>query len=164
MSRITVIAAALLLAVCGFCLSGCGVDDIDISGYADEKIELAGLTDKDAIQTVTIEELKAMECKTLKTESTSDKIGVVKATGVELGTLLEKYGVSKDDVKKVTFYGADGYDVPLLADYIQAHDIYLAFGIDGEPLEADSIPCRLIIPKSDSAYWIRMITKIEFKM
>ena len=59
-------------------------------------------------------------------------------------------------------YGSDEYDVKLLNDYITEHDIYLAIGIDGDPLDEESIPCRIIIPESDSAYWVRMVTAIEF--
>lgn len=157
---LTTIAAIMMLAVC-LCMGGCGVDDIDISGYAKEEIVLSGLQEQDVA--ISIQELKGMECKTLKTHSTSDKIGDVRATGVELGTVLEKYGAAKDEFKSIRIYGIDEYDVPLTGDYITEHDIYLAFGIDGEPLDAESIPCRIIIPESDSAYWIRMVNRIEFK-
>ena len=110
---------------------------------------------------VTIRELAAMDCKTVKTHSTSDKIGEVRATGVELGTLLEQYGLSKEDISSLRFYGIDEYNVPLTGEYIMEHDIYLAFGINGEPLDKESAPCRVIIPESDSAYWIRMVNRIE---
>ena len=59
-------------------------------------------------------------------------------------------------------YGSDEYDVKLLNDYITEHDIFLVIGIDGDPLDEESIPCRIIIPESDSAYWVRMVTAIEF--
>lgn len=160
--KILKISAVISLIACCLCMGGCGTDDIDISGYADREIVLSGIGEEDIA--VTIEELKSMECKTLKTHSTSDKIGDVRATGVEMGTLLEKYNLTKEDVKSIRFSGADGYDVPMTNDYIKEHEIYLAFGIDGEPLEEDSIPCRVIIPESDSAYWIRMVTGIEFKL
>ena len=158
---VTLLIGIVLMASVCFCMSGCGTDDIDISGYAKEKIVLSGLQDEDI--TLTIKDLKAMECKTVKTESTSDKIGEVKATGPELGTILEQYGLTKEDIKSVRFHGIDEYDVPLMKDYIMEHDIYLAFGIDGEPLDAESAPCRVIIPESDSAYWIRMVNGIEFE-
>ncbi|MCQ2547197.1 MAG: molybdopterin-dependent oxidoreductase [Clostridia bacterium] len=162
MKKIIGIALTVIMLT-GICvgMSGCGTDDIDISSYADSKIVLSGITDEDI--TITIADLKALECKTVKTESTSDKIGVVKATGPELDTLLSQYGVSKADFRKVIFEGTDQYDVKLLNDYITEHDIYLAFGIDGEPLDGESAPCRVIIPKSDSAYWIRMVDRINFE-
>lgn len=158
---LTITIGIILLASVCFCMSGCGTDDIDISGYAKEKIVLSGLQDEDI--TVTVKDLKAMDCKTVKTHSTSDKIGEVKATGPELGIVLEQYGVSKSDIKKMRLYGADEYDVPLTGKYINEHEIYLAFGINGEPLDAESVPCRIIIPESDSAYWIRMVNRIEFE-
>lgn len=145
---------ALLLAACG------GTDDIDVSSYADQEIVLTGIADEPVI--LTPADLKAMKCRTLKTESTSDKIGKVRATGPELDTVLEQYGCSKADFSKIIIRGSDEYDVKLLNDYITTHDIYLAIGIDGEPLDEESVPCRIIIPESDSAYWVRMVTVIEF--
>lgn len=141
-------------------LASCGTDDIDISAYENEQIELIGL--EEGTVTLSIADLKGMECKTLKTESTSDKIGKVKATGPELDTVLGSFGASKDDFSKIIINGSDEYDVKLLKDYFTEHEIYLAFGINGEPLDEESIPCRIIIPKSDSAYWVRMVESIEF--
>lgn len=150
----------LLILVCITGLSACGTDDIDISSYKDQKIILSGIQDDDI--EITIADLRAMECKTLKTYCTSDKVGKVRATGPELDTVLSEYGVSKSDFSSITIYGTDEYDVKLNNEYITSNDIYLAFGIDGEPLDAESAPCRIIIPKSDSAYWTRMVYKIEF--
>lgn len=157
---ISFVFISLLCLMMAAVLSSCGADDIDISGYSDEQIELTGLSDEPVI--VTPADLKAMDCKTLKTESTSDKIGKVRATGPELDTVLGAYGASKADFSKIIINGSDEYDVKLLNDYITEHDIYLAIGIDGEPLDEESIPCRIIIPKSDSAYWVRMVKSIEF--
>lgn len=157
---ISFICMALLCMMMTAMLSSCGADDIDISAYSDAEIELIGLGDEPVI--VTPADLKAMDCKTLKTESTSDKIGKVRATGPELDTVLAAYGASKADFSKIIINGSDEYDVKLLNDYITEHDIYLAIGIDGEPLDEESLPCRIIIPKSDSAYWVRMVKSIEF--
>lgn len=159
--RAVILTIGIIIALLScLCMAGCGTDDIDISGYGEEKIVLSGLQKEDV--EVTIRELAAMDCKTVKTHSTSDKIGEVRATGVELGTLLEQYGLSKEDISSLRFYGIDEYDVPLTGEYIMEHDIYLAFGINGEPLDKESAPCRVIIPESDSAYWIRMVNRIEF--
>ena len=141
-------------------LASCGTDDIDISSYENEQIELIGIEEEPV--SLTIADLKAMDCKTLKTESTSDKIGKVRATGPELDTVLGSFGAAKADFSKIIINGSDEYDVKLLKDYITEHDIYLAIGIDGEPLDEESAPCRIIIPKSDSAYWVRMVKSIEF--
>ena len=153
------LAVILLLMMTLTITTGCGTDDIDISGYADSQIAITGIADKDVI--VTIADLKALECKTIKTESTSDKIGVVRATGPTLETVLAEQGVPLDSIKKITFHGTDQYDYSLKSDYIMEHDIFLAFGIDGQPLDEESSPCRIIIPKSDSAYWLRMLDRID---
>lgn len=159
--RAVILTIGIIIALLScLCMAGCGTDDIDISGYGEEKIVLSGLQKEDV--EVTIRELAAMDCKTVKTHSTSDKIGEVRATGVELGTLLEQYDLKKEDISSLRVYGIDEYDVPLTGEYLMEHDIYLAFGIDGRPLDKESAPCRVIIPESDSAYWIRMVNRIEF--
>lgn len=162
MKKLKILIIGLAAALCCLCMVGCGTDEIDISGYGDEIIVLKGLEQEP--QEVAIGELAAMDCRTVKTHSTSDKIGEVRATGVELETLLEQYGFTKEDIGSLRFHGIDEYDVPLTGDYLTEHEIYLAFGIDGEPLGADEAPCRVIIPESDSAYWIRMVNCIEFEL
>ena len=57
----------------------------------------------------------------------------------------------------------DEYDVKLYADYLAEHPIMLAYGINGQPLDAETAPVRIIIRNSDSAYWVRMVNKIEFE-
>lgn len=153
------IIMAVFLAVI---ITGCGVDDIDISGYAEKEIAIEGIAD-DTI-TVSIAELKEMDCISVKTESTSDKIGKVKATGPTLETVLAAKDIDINEVHKLKFHGEDDYSYSLLEDYIAEHDIILAFGIDGKPLGEEDAPCRIIIPESDSAYWLRMLDKIEIEM
>ena len=102
-----------------------------------------------------------MECETIKTESTSDKIGEVRATGPWLDTVLEPYGLSQEDFSKIVITGADEYDTKLYQKYLKKNRIMLAYGINGEPLEEDSVPCRIIIRRSDSAYWVRQVKTIE---
>lgn len=157
---IAVLSIVMMLCCSAFCLNSCGTDDIDISSYANEEIVLSGIQDEDIV--ITIADLKSLPCTTIKTNSTSDKIGDVRATGPELDAVLAEYGCAKKDFSKVKIYGSDEYDVSLLNDYITEHNIYLAFGVDGEPLDEESAPCRIIIPKSDSAYWTRMVNRIEF--
>ena len=41
-----------------------------------------------------------MDCVTVKTESTSDKIGKVRATGPTLDTVLSQFGMSQKDIEK----------------------------------------------------------------
>lgn len=154
------LAAFFVLMICMTVMTGCGTDDIDISQYSNSKIILSGLTEKDEV--ITAGQLKAMDCVTKKTESTSDKIGQVRATGPWLSTVLETYGCSQEDFSKIKIYGKDDYDISLYRDFLQENKILLAFGIDGQPLNGEDRPVRIIIPGSDSAYWVRMVSKIEF--
>ncbi|MBQ9060191.1 MAG: molybdopterin-dependent oxidoreductase [Firmicutes bacterium] len=154
-------AAALILALASLCMSGCGVDDIDISGYADETITLAGVADEDI--RLTVADLKEMDCVTVKTESTSDKIGQVRATGPTLDEVLSQFGMSQQDIGKIRVYGKDKYDVKLDRRVLAESDVILAVGIDGQPLGEEDAPVRIIIPESDSAYWVRMVERIELE-
>lgn len=93
---VILLVTAMLLYMCS-----CRTDDIDISGYSDAEIALEGISDETAA--VTVKQLKAMECHTIKTESTSDKIGVVKATGVWLSDVLSEYGLEQE-ISAVSLY------------------------------------------------------------
>lgn len=157
--KLLVLSAVIVMAL-GI-LAGCGTDDIDVSGYEDMTLTLTGIEDEEIV--LTVAELKAMDCKTIKTESTSDKIGEVKATGPWLDTILETYGYSQADFKSIKIYGSDEYDAKLYTDYLEEHPIMLAYGLNGQPLDAETVPLRIIIRDSDSAYWVRMVTKIEFE-
>lgn len=157
--RVMILAAAVIMVMT--MMAGCGVDEIDTSGYDNATLTLTGVTEEDIV--LTVADLKAMDCKTIKTESTSDKIGEVRATGPWLDTILEPYGCTQAEFHKIKFYGDDEYDVNLYTDYLAEHPIMLAYGINGEPLDEESMPLRVIIRNSDSAYWVRMVTKIEFE-
>lgn len=160
MKKKLLILAAVLVLVMGL-LAGCGVDDIDTSGYDDATLTLVGVEEEDIV--LTVAELKELKCETITTESTSDKIGEVRATGPWLDTILEPYGYTQADFHKIKFYGDDLYDVNLYTDYLAEHPIMLAYGINGEPLDEESAPLRVIIRNSDSAYWVRLVYKIEFE-
>ena len=153
---VILLVTAMLLYMCS-----CGTDDIDISGYSDAEIALEGISDETAA--VTVKQLKAMDCHTIKTESTSDKIGVVKATGVWLSDVLSEYGLEQGDFSRITIYGTDEYSAPLYKDFLKENRIMITFGIDGQPLDEDSAPVRIIISESDSAYWTRMVNRIKFE-
>lgn len=155
------IAALLFILVSVAALSACGTDDIDVSPYKNSTITLSGLEKKDI--DITVGQLKKLECTTKKTNSTSDKIGTVRATGPWLDTVLTQYNKKQENFSKITIYGTDDYNIVLDKQFLSENQIMLAFGIDGKPLESDSVPVRIIIPDSDSAYWIRMVKKIKFE-
>lgn len=154
-----ILLLGLLLGLASLCMSGCGVDDIDISGYADETITLRGITDEDIV--LTIADLKEMDCVTKTCESTSDKIGKLRVTGPTLDTVLRQFGTSQADISKAHVYAKDDYDAKLGSDVLETEDVILAFGVGGEPLSEEDAPVRIIIPDSDSAYWVRMVERIE---
>jgi DMSO/TMAO reductase YedYZ molybdopterin-dependent catalytic subunit len=157
--KILILTAVIVMVMTMF--AGCGVDDIDTSAYDDATLTLTGVTDEDIV--LTVAQLKELKCDTITTESTSDKIGEVRATGPWLDTILEPYGYTQADFHKIKFYGSDEYDVNLYTDYLAENPIMLAYGINGEPLDEESAPLRVIIRYSDSAYWVRLVTKIEFE-
>jgi len=153
---------ALMILVVTF---GCGNPEIDLTDYGSEAISLIGLDNNNGDGqpiSLTITELKSFDCVTVKTSSTSDKIGNVKATGPLLETVMSTYGAGMDDFKKIIITATDGYEIVLNQPFISENQLILAFGINGEPLGEDEAPLRLIVPESDSAYWIRMIESIEF--
>lgn len=151
----------LFITVILLCMCACGTDDIDISEYSDAEIVFEGISDEPVH--ITVKQLKSMDCHTVKTKSTSDKIGVVKATGVWLSDILSEYELEQADFSCITVYGTDEYSAPLYNDFLKENRIMLAFGIDGQPLDEDSAPVRIIIPESDSAYWTRMVNRIKFE-
>ncbi len=151
----------LILGLTNLCMSGCGVDDIDISGYADETITISGIAEADVV--LTIKDLKEMNCVTRTCESTSDKIGKLRVTGPTLDTVLQVFGMSQKDFSKAHIYAKDEYDAKLGSDVLDTEDIILAFGVGGEPLPEEDAPVRIIIADSDSAYWVRMVERIELE-
>lgn len=157
--RWLVIVAMLLVSV--IACTGCGADKIDVSGYEDVELVLCGVEENDIV--LSVKDLQSFEVETITAESTSDKIGEVRATGVWLDTVLEAYGCEQADFSKLHFCGSDEYDVNLYSDYLKEHPIFLAFGMNGEPLDEESIPVRVIIRDSDSAYWVRLVTEIDFE-
>jgi len=155
----------LLLCLSSIFFAGCGNPDIDVSAYGNQTITLTGVVQPDGSEgkiALKISELKEMDCVTVKTHSTSDKIGEVKATGPLLETILKKYEHTLSDYHRIVITATDGYEIALNQPLIGDSELILAFGIDGKPLGVDEAPLRLIIPGSDSAYWIRMIKTIEF--
>ncbi len=78
-------------------------------------------------------------------------------TGVRLGLLLEKAGVSPDAVK-VAFYGDDGYTTDLTVATAMRDDIILAYERDGQPL---SEKLRLVVPGKWGYKWASRVTHVE---
>ncbi len=78
-------------------------------------------------------------------------------TGVRLGLLLEKAGVSPEAVK-VAFYGDDGYATDLTVATAMRDDIILAYERDGQPLSEN---LRLVVPGKWGYKWASRVIHIE---
>jgi len=78
-------------------------------------------------------------------------------TGVRLGLILEKAGVSLEAVK-VAFYAEDGFTTDLTITTAMREDIILAYEKDGEPLPEK---LRLAVPGMWGYKWIKWLIRIE---
>ena len=78
-------------------------------------------------------------------------------TGVRLGLILEKAGISPQAVK-VAFYAEDGFTTDLTVTTAMQGDIVLAYEKDGKPLPEK---LRLAVPSMWGYKWIKWLTHIE---
>lgn len=152
---------ALILIFAVFCMmvTGCGVDDIDISGYQTKTIAISGATEDE--KELYLAQMKQLNCITEKTHSADDESTEVWATGPLLETVLESCGASVSDFSAIRIYGKDQNTITLEKDFLEENDVILAYGINGKALDKDSKPLRIVIPESDSAYWIGTVSRIE---
>ncbi|MGL4485333.1 MAG: molybdopterin-dependent oxidoreductase [Anaerovoracaceae bacterium] len=151
-----IIVAVLLFSACT------SEKNINISGFKDEKIKIISSSLE---KKYTIAELAEMKQTTIKTESTSDKIGEVEATGVLLSELFPKLQENAareiyPNNTSITVISKDGYKIKLDSEFVAQNEILLCYGINGEPLDEAAKPLRIVIPDSDSAYWARMVKEI----
>ena len=78
-------------------------------------------------------------------------------TGVRLGLILEKTGVSPE-VEKVAFYAKDGYTTDLTVKTAMRDDVIIAYERDGKPLPEK---LRLVVPGKWGYKWISQVIRIE---
>lgn len=78
-------------------------------------------------------------------------------TGVRLGLVLRRAGVSPEAVK-VAFYAEDGFIADLDMATAMREDVILAYEKDGKPLREK---LRLVVPGNWGYKWIKMLTHIE---
>jgi DMSO/TMAO reductase YedYZ molybdopterin-dependent catalytic subunit len=118
--------------------------------------------------TITYEQLKAMpsvpqiatlEC--ISNKIANDFIGTAIWNGIKLKDLLEKSGV-KPNAKYIVFRCADGYDVGIPLERGLQEGSILAYGMNGETLDAKhGYPVRAIIPGLYGMMNPKWITEIE---
>lgn len=158
-----VIAVAVLLVVAIAAAAWYFLRPVDMGAYADSPIEVVGLAD-DSI-TITPSELAQLDCERASASGTSAKAGTVYGYGPKVSTLLEKYGYSMSDLKKIRITCKDDYYQIIKEDVLAEHDVFLTIGqgISGKDALYDRAqPARLVIPGGDSALWAYGISKIEF--
>ena len=118
--------------------------------------------------TITYDQLKAMpsvpqiatlEC--ISNKIANDFIGTAIWNGIKLKDLLEKSGV-KPNAKYIVFRCADGYDVGIPLERGLQEGSILAYGMNGETLDAKhGYPVRAIIPGLYGMMNPKWITEIE---
>ena len=118
--------------------------------------------------TITYEQLKAMpsvpqiatlEC--ISNKIANDFIGTAIWNGIKLKDLLEESGV-KPNAKYIVFRCADGYDVGIPLERGFQEGSILAYGMNGETLDAKhGYPVRAIIPGLYGMMNPKWITEIE---
>lgn len=150
---------ALLLCLV-LLLSACA-KQADISAYAQETIEISGLTDEDF--TVTPEELSQLDCVERTATGRSEKAGTVAARGPLLDTFLAQYDCKAADFYKIRFLCADGYKTVLKGDYLTDYEVVLAVSCGSEPLGEAQRPLRILIPEAESSMWAYSVVRIEFE-
>jgi len=111
---------------------------------------------------LTLDDLRAMEKSTEYVELYCVDYPTVPVekgdwTGVRLGLLLERAGVSPDAVK-IAFYADDDYSTDLTVATAMREDVLLAYERDGAPLDGR---LRLVVPGKWGYKWISRLTHIE---
>lgn len=162
--RVPAVCVILFCMILGF--SACGGSNLseeELSVNDNATITLHGLDDED-IQ-VSVSELKELKSVTKKAEATrsNGQVVSVKATGPLLETLLEKYGVQKEDFNTIRFYAGDGYSIAMPSTIIENDDIIIAYYDGGAPIGDEDGPVRVVVPGQRAMYWVRMLTQIDFE-
>ncbi len=135
----------------------------ELESYADEKIVISGLQDKDF--EISVAELMEFDTVTKSAASnTADGQQVkVKITGPLLNTFLQKYGKSQRDFSVVRFSARDKYSIAVVSDILANRDIILGFMDKGKALIGEDRPVRVVIPEERAMYWVRMLNRIDFE-
>lgn len=167
------VAMAALCACCAVALAFAGyfawdtLRSPDINSYADQTIELVGLTDDGSSINISVSQLAQFHCVRQTVAGTGmgtngeSKAGTVSIYGPELGTVLEYFGYYKSDFRRIRFTCKDDYKVTLRGDSL-SYDIYLSIASGKDALYEKQQPLRVVIPDEQSGKWGYGVVKIEF--
>ena len=161
----------LILIAITLCLfAGCGNSATNqkdlqnkLSAYADQKITISGLTDKDF--EITVADL--MKLDTVTESAVSNRANgeevKVKVTGPLLDTFLASYGKTQKNFSVIRFMATDNYSIAASSDILNNRGIILAFMDKGEALVKDEQPVKVIIPGERAMYWVKKLSRIDFE-
>ena len=100
-----------------------------------------------------------MEAATIDSEN---KESIRQIKGVLLEDILKEYlDISLSDIYSLRFTAGDGYAIEVPPEVLKEREIILAFEMDGEPLEEESLPLRSVIPDERTMYWVRNLVEVS---
>jgi hypothetical protein len=136
--------------------------------YATETFTLIGLTDE-AIE-LTPQDLSEMTCQSISVAGNSDKVGqgeVAEKTaagyGPTLEEVVEKYGYTLSDFRRIVFECKDGYETAILPGTTLDGEVYLSFTKGKDELPQIMQPVRLLMPEMPPGQWVYGIETITFE-
>lgn len=139
------------------------------AAFAESSVELVGLDAKSqSIDVAKLEELEAADV-TVPDPHTKEP---VRYRAVPLARVLALAGIPFDKplrgpllLAKLQVEAADGYRVAFSLAELDPHtgstEAFLAFALDGEPLDSGAGPFRLLVPTDKrGARWVRQVTRL----
>lgn len=162
-SLLLLLALLLLAATAAACGSKAQGGAGEPGAFDQEKILVHGLQDQDL--EITLGDLKKLPTVTKLAEasrSNGEKVRV-SATGPLLDAFLQKYGKTQRDFSRIRFTAKDRYSIAVPSDILANRQIILSYINDGQPLEADMQPVRVVIPGERAMYWVRDMIRIDLE-
>ena len=145
------------------CNNGQGTETTskDVAQGGNDTITITGLQEGNI--KVSVDEIKELEkiTKDVISISSSGEEKEMNVTGGLLEELLQKRNVSLKDLDGLRFVALDGYSIDIPKDIVQSRDIMLGYKIDGQPLDKELEPIRIIIPDERAMYWVSQLAEIQ---
>lgn len=135
-------------------------EELDVK--APEEVIMTGLEELDVKLTVhRVKELEEVNKDVIAVSSSGEETEMNVSGGL-LEELLKEYGKSQTDFSQIRFVASDGYSINVPSSILNNRDIVLAYEINGEPLNEEHQPLRIIIPEERAMYWVSSLSEIEF--
>ncbi len=155
-----VLSIMLTMAGCGREAKNAGSPAVPDDG---QEIIITGLMD--AEYKISVGDLKKLPAVSKKAQASrsNGEIVKLKATGPLLESVLQQEGKSLKDYNRIRFTARDGYSIAVPPDILKNRPFILAYEIDGEPLDAENRPIRVVVPGERAMYWVRMLERIDLE-